>query len=216
MRITFTGHAEAHVAPERGTVHLIVSAENLDQQAALRAAETAAGWLIDDLKPLRSGPVTWYAMDALSTSNWQPRDHQGRAQARQYRAQCRAQVRFKDFFALSSAVSRWGERPHLDVSHVEWDLTDETRDRAKADVLVAALADAHQRARIAAGYLGMPSLRVIEVADPGLLGNGHDNGPAPQAMFARAAAFGDSSQAVELSPQEIAISTTVHVQFEAA
>lgn len=217
MRITFSGHAEALVAPERGTVHLTISAENLDQETALRTAEAAANWLLDDIKPLRSGPVTWYSMDAISTSNWEPRDHHGRAQARQYQAVCRARVKFKDFFALSTAVSRWGEQPSISVGHVEWELTDETRDRVKADVLVAALTDAHQRASVAAGYLGQPTLRVVEVADPGLLGRGEESfGQGPSPMFARGAAFSDSSQAVELSPQEIAISSTLHVQFEAA
>lgn len=216
MRITFSGHAEATVAPERGNVHLSFSAEHLDQQAALRAVEDAANWLIADLKPLRSGPVTWYAMDAITTTNWQPRDERGRAQARQYRAECHAQVTFKDFFALSTAVSRWAERPTMSVGQVEWRLTDETRARIEADVLVAALADAHQRATIAAGYLGAPTLRVVEVADPGLLGGGHDAAPPARPLFARAASFSDSGRGVELSPQEITISSTLHVQFDAA
>lgn len=216
MRITFSGHAEADVAPERGTVHLSVAAQNLDQQAALREAENAANALLTDLKPLREGPVTWYAMDAIATSSWQPRDQHGRAQARQYRAHCRAQVKFKDFFAVSAAVSRWGEQPSISVGHVAWELTDTTRERVEADVLVAALADAHQRASIAAGYLGQPNLRVIEVADPGLLGSGQEVGPPTPMAFARGAAVSESGQGVELSPQEITISTTLHVQFETA
>lgn len=216
MRITFSGHAEALVAPERGTVHLSVATENLDQETALRAVETAAQWLVEDLKPLRSGPVTWYAMDAVSTSNWQPRDHLGQPQARQYRAHCQARVTFKDFFTLSAAVSRWGEQPAISVGQVEWNLTDETRDRVKADVLVAALADAHQRASIAAGYLGQPVLRVVEVADPGLLGRGEESSPMPPALFARGAAMAASEGGVELSPQEITISSELHVQFETA
>lgn len=219
MQISVMGTSEYSIPPERGTAQMRVTAEDVDAARASRRAQSAVARIDAEVRRLAAGddaPVTWFSVGPLTTSSWQPTNPQGKPGPRRYSASARIQVKFRDFTELAAAVTRWGADEDVNVGYVEWALTDATRLEVEAKALTDAVADARQRATAIATACGYATIRVEQVADPGLLG---ENGPMPAVAYDGPAGVMMRGKAVaettELSPEDVRGSAKVHARFRA-
>lgn len=215
MQITVAGRSEFALPPQRGTAHVSVNAQDTDPAKATRRVQTTVARIDEEVRRLAAGPdasVTWFSVAPITTSSWQNTNQQGKPMPRQYSASARIKVKFADFTALADAVNRWGADECINVSHVEWTLTEATKAQIEAKALADAVADARGRATAIAAACGFTGVSVVEVADPGLLGDGPslEGGPTPAAAMLRGKAQADST---ELTPEDVRGSAQVHARF---
>ena len=99
---------------------------------------------------------------------------------------------------LKDAVARYPDRVAL---------------RLEESALTEAVADARRRAQVMAAAAGAGEVRVLEVADPGLLSGGEaaqDSG----VRFARA--YGaNGGEGIAVVPEDVTVEAAVQVRFEA-
>lgn len=200
---------------ERGTLSLGVGFEADQPGLAMQKTQELAGRLDTALSALRPGPVSWYSLDAPTVSVWRPYNDQGRLSPPRYRASAEVGAMFSDFVALSDFVATWGEEIGITVSSVDWTLSDETRDRASAETLAAAVLDARTRATTIAHALEVELGQCVEVADPGLLSTaGPDLNSDVSMQSGHFLAASQPATGVELHPETIVVEATVHARFQ--
>lgn len=219
MQITVVGSSEYSLPPERATAAVLVSAQDTDAGRAAKRAQAEVVRIDQELRRLSTGdeaPVTWFSVGPQTTSSWQPTNNQGKPGVRRFQATARIQAKFRDFSVLSDCITAWGASEDVNVQHVTWTLTDETRLRVEAEALTDAVADARQRALAIAEASGFGEVIVEQVADPGLLG---ESGAAPQAYEGAAMPAmmrgKASSGGADLSPEDVRGTTRVHARFRA-
>lgn len=215
MQITVVGRSEFALPPERGTAHVSVSAQDTDPGRVAHRVQAAVARIDAEVRRLASGPeapVTWFSVAPTTTRSWQNTNSQGKPMPRQYSATAQVLVKFRDFAALADAVNRWGADETTNVSYVQWALTEATKLRVEAKALGDAVADARARAASIAAACGFAGVEVVEVADPGLLGDGGQSagGGVPAAAMMRGKAEADST---ELTPEAVRGSAVVHARF---
>ena len=219
MRITVVGSHAWSIAPERGTVHLLVDLEGDDRAATSRSAAEVVDALGRDLHRLRQGsdaPLTWYSVGPLVTRSWRPWGPDGQPMAPRFGASANLKAKFRDFTAMAEATTRWAEHDGVQVTHVEWALTDATRTTTEAAALTRAVEEARARALAIAQAAGWSDVELEEVADPGLLVAPPGVGPAPMAAGAlRSMAFKDESAGGGVAPEDVRGEAVVHARFRA-
>lgn len=223
LEITVTGTGKVSLPPERATVHLSVGFETPNQQEALdRTTATLHEVVrhIDYLKGMTPSPTTWSSVGAIGTRSWRPFQTKGVTPPPMYAAKADVQVKFRDQGALAYFVDTWAGQPGVTVRYVEWALTEQVRLDSEADALGRAVAKATERARVIAKAGGFSDVRLVEVADPGLLSGmrtAQGGSSGVYAMSARSGAPAGSSEQgpVEITPEDIDIQSTVHGRFVA-
>lgn len=220
MQITVVGSHAWSLAPERATVHLQIDLEGDDRAATSRGAAELVDALGRDLHRLRQGdgaPLTWYSVGPLVTRSWRPWGPDGQPMAMRYGASATLKAKFRDFAALAEVTGGWAEREGVQLSHVEWALTDATRTATEAAALTRAVEEARVRALAIAQAAGWSSVELVEVADPGLLAVPPGGGPVPMASgFGRAMALKqDASGGGGLAPEDVRGEAVVHARFVA-
>lgn len=212
MQITVEGRHTESVPPELASVHLRVEQEGTNRDAVLGHVTDVINRLTAALKAEGDvGTITTLRILPVSTSSWTPTNEQGKPFAPRYTARGRARATFSDFAALSSFMDTWG-RDDVELDQVEWELTDERRRSLEDDVLGRAVEAAEARARTMALAAGAGDVRFVELADQGLLAEARDEmlaggyGAARQMM--------SKSSGVELHPEDIDVTATVHARFE--
>lgn len=208
MLITVEGRHGIELPAERATLHLDLQRTDQDRARALREVERRGSSLVAEIR--RLAEVEGHVVEAPRTWTEQRFDAQGEPVDVQHHASLSLQVVFRDATALSECTARWGEEPDVQLGHVTWELTATTRRRHEDEVTTAAVADARRRAAVMARAAGGGEPRLVELADPGLLGEGarQDRAVAGYARMAKA-------EAIELSPAPIVVSAVVHARFEA-
>ena len=222
MQITVVGSHSWSLAPERGTVHLHVDIEGDDRAATSRAAAEVVDALGRDVHRLRQGhdaPLTWYSVGPLVTRSWRPWGPDGQPLPPRYGASADLRAKFRDFSALAEVTGGWAEREGVQLTHVEWALTEATRTASEAAALTRAVEQARARALALAQAAGYATVEVEEVADPGLLvAPPPVGGPVPLAgSMARAVAFKaeDAGGGGGLAPEDVRGEAVVHARFRA-
>lgn len=224
LEITVTGVGKVSLPPERATVHLTVGFETANQQEALdRTTATLHEVVrhIDYLKGMSPSPTTWSSVGAIGTRSWRPFQTKGVTPPPMYAAKADVQLKFRDQGALAYFVDTWAGQPGVTVRYVQWALTEQVRLKSEADALGRAVAQATERARVIAKAGGFADVRLVEVADPGLLAgmrSAQGGSSGGYAMSARGGAplAGSAEQGlVEITPEDIDIQSTVHARFVA-
>ena len=220
MRITVVGSHAWSIAPERGTVHLLVDLEGDDRAATSRSAAEVVDALGRDLHRLRQGsdaPLTWYSVGPLVTRSWRPWGPDGQPMAPRFGASANLKAKFRDFTAMAEATTRWAEHDGVQVTHVEWALTDATRTTTEAAALTRAVEEARGRALAIAQAAGWRDIEIQEVADPGLLAaEPPGGGTVPVASGAMRMSFKeDAGGGGGLAPEDVRGEAVVHARFEA-
>ncbi len=222
MQITVVGSHAWSLAPERGTVHVQVDLEGDDRAATSRSAAQLVDALAHDLHRLRQGddaPLTWYSVGPLVTRSWRPWGPDGQPLPPRYGAGATLKAKFRDFAALSEVTGSWAEREGVQLSHVEWALTDATRTATEAAALTRAVEEARTRALAIAHAAGWADVELEEVADPGLLvAPPPPGGPMPMAAgrSMNLAYAKDEAAGGGLAPEDVRGEAVVHARFTAS
>lgn len=215
VTITVRGESETRIAPERARVHVTVRTEGADRAAVLDAAGRAA-------EPVRESLVA--RADAATIAEWsssrltvhaeRPWNNEGKRLAPIYHASVDFTGTFEEFSELSLWVTEVSGWDSVEVGHVDWQLTPETRATVEQGVAAEAIRVAVLRAEAYAAALGLGGVTPVAIADQGLM---HHKESARPMM--RAVAFGASDSAgsvgMTYQPELIVISATVEAQFTA-
>lgn len=221
MQITVQGFHEEKLPAELGTIHLAASFESGDKAQAMRLTQELAAAVRGELEHLSgiggdSAPLDRFNVDAISTRSWRPHDQSGKLRPMRFTARVGMRAAFRDFSALSDFAAKWGEVDGVSINRIAWSLTDATQTERENDVLASAIIKAKRRAAHMAATLGVGDVRCTQIADPGLLRGAAE--PAPEARMMRMGAMAAPASdggGVELTPEDITLSATVHAVFEA-
>lgn len=220
MEITVVGTGRAALRPERATIHLTAGFEGGDKAQVLRRATELVQALTAELARLRdheSRPTTWSAVLPMGTRSWRPWSDQGTVLPMRYAASSNLRIKFRDFEALAGFADAWGAVDGVTLGHVEWALTEARQRETDERVRSEAVADARARAQVYATAAGGGVVRCVQVADPGLLVEGHAEA-APMAMMARGYAakdVGGGQGGIEIAPEDVVTEALVHARFVA-
>ncbi|QLQ16004.1 MAG: SIMPL domain-containing protein [Micropruina sp.] len=220
MEITVQGFSEKSLRPEVGRLHATVQAEantKDDVLAKVTAVVTAFGDELRRLEALDEPPLREVVVRPITTSSWRP-VNRGKMQPPIFTANASAQADFTDFAALADIAAAFGATDHLNLTYVEWRLTDETRLAVEAQCVAAAVLAAKDRAATMAKAAGAGDVRFLSVADPGLLGDRSARdlaygAPASAGLMRSKSAM--DVQGIEIAPEDITVSVTVQARFSA-
>jgi uncharacterized protein YggE len=221
MEITVAGTGSASLRPERATIHLTAGFEGPEPQGPMAATTDLVRRLSAELARLKGAdpsPTTWSAVLPIRTRSWRPFSDKGTVPPPVHAASAQVQVKFRDVGALARFVDAWGGVDGVTIVGVRWTLTEATRQDEERRVLARAVEQARERARVIAAAAGAGDVRVVEVADPGLLGGDRHGTSAPSAVAGRPAA--EAARAalapVDLAPEDVELSAVVHARFVTA
>jgi len=220
--ITVQGEYSAWYPAERATVRSSVHAYGAKRDAVFTRAVTAADTvrvLIEAVFDKQAGPVTWWSSDSVRVWSERPWNNEGKQLAPVFHAAVDFSAKFKDFEALSRWVEAAAEVPDVNVSSIEWDLTEATKTSATSEVRSRAVKDAIAKATVFAQSIGLGTVTATALADPGMLGDPGAS-PSPAPMFAargtmKASYDGSGAPALALKPEEIAVASVVDARFVA-
>jgi uncharacterized protein YggE len=214
MEITVAGTGTASLRPERATVHLTAGFEGPEPQSAKERTAELVQRLAADVARLRAAdpsPTTWSAVLPVRTFSWRPFSDKGNLTPLVHRALAEVRVKFRDVGALARFVDAWAGVDGITIAGVRWTLTEATRQAQERRVLTQAVEQARARALVIAAAAGAGDVRIVEVADPGLLAGDRRGTAPPSAVAARSGAA--DAGAVDLAPEDIEISAVVHARF---
>ncbi|TFI00421.1 SIMPL domain-containing protein [Micrococcus lylae] len=214
MRITVHGHHRISRSPELGRLRLRVEASGPDRAAALETVRQEAARLSGELLDLKAGGLLdEYVVQAPGTHVERDHDEHGRPTVLRHVVSVAVTAVFTDASVLGERVSEWALRLPLEIGWVDWQLTEATHRELEESALTEAVADARRRAQVMAAAAGAGEVRVLEVADPGLLSGGEaaqDSG----VRFARA--YGaNGGEGIAVVPEDVTVEAAVQVRFEA-
>ena len=218
LEVTVTGHGEATYPPERCTVHLTISFDGPDRQRTHAKAAETAGELkrrITALHDSDSGPVNWWALDQMRTSQHRPFNKDGRQLPYVYRTAAALEVKFSQLAEVDEFVNAASLLEGVTVDYLDWALTTKSRADKVIQVRDLAVRDASDKAKAYASSLGRAAIEAVAVADPGLLGvesSGHDSSPGARAYAMTPGGLDDS---ISLKPENITLTADVEARFEA-
>lgn len=214
MKISVQGEQRVKVAPERAELYLAASGEHTDRAKVIADVTATANQLGRELEELKqAGAVERYTVQPLRT--WAVR--KGRSRVEQITATVELTADFADFEALGRFTSDVSGRDGVRLAWVRWRLTDATADRLRDECIAGAVERARQRAEAMARAAGAGTIEIVEIADPGLLGNPEPQVPLARPMMARgamASPMADESESVQIVPQEIEIGAQLQLRFD--
>jgi len=202
MKITVTGTSRSKVPAERAHVTFTVTRRGTDADRVIEEVSAAAQEvraLLDELTPDDDGDEAH--LSGLRTWTDLVPDQES-----VHIAQVDGSVRVWELAELGAFLARLAAVDGVSVGHVEWKLTQDTRDAAEPEAIRDAFHDARQRARWIAAAAGHQGVKVISVTDGGL-------GPSLHARQAFLKA--DGSPSLDLDPVDVEISVSLAVEFEA-
>lgn len=211
MLISVHGESHVEVAPERAVASLSVSVDDATRVRALeRITATLAGF-DERLGALReSGAVEKFRADAVRT--WA--GHEGRFGQERVYATATIAAHFLDFEALGRFLTDAAARDGVALQGVTWCLTDATERARRDECIAGAVARATGRAQAMAHAAGAGEVRIVEIADPGLLGDAGGGGMAGAPRFAMMkATLADDALGVE--PEDVRVEVALQLRFEA-
>jgi uncharacterized protein len=215
--ITVRGSFSAFQPPERGTVHASIGYEGSEMQWVYDRVAQDLETVKESIIELEGqGAVTWWSVQQLRTWSSRPWNKDGVQLPLVHHATVSAEVKFRDFAALSRWVGEHvGDTDGFSLSHVNWALTEKRRDELVTEVRTRAVQDAAHRAQLYADALGLGAVKPVAIADAGMLGtHALDEGGGG---YLRATAVGSDGGGpdVELVPEDIRVSATIDGRFMA-
>ncbi|MCX6395353.1 MAG: SIMPL domain-containing protein [Propionibacteriales bacterium] len=171
ITIRVRGSHTTSVPAERGTVRVQIRLESDDLGAVMAAVTDGQTRLlrsIDELHDKRQGPVTWYAVDQLSTYSWTPHDRDNQPLLPRHQVSISAEVKFSDFAALALWVRKAVDISGFSVDGVQWALTAKRRSVVETKAQQRAVLDARTRAQNYADALDLGAVKCRALSDPGL------------------------------------------------
>lgn len=207
VEISVRGSHVVRAQAEIGIVHGRVAATDESLGAAYDEVGRAVEQVTRSLRGLEGGAVTRWAVHGVQT--WT--DHHGPHGRERplHRAVAELQAEFSDRPALSAWLRHMSHVPGFEVGHVAWALGEETRARLRREATAGAMRDARARAQDYAAALGLSTVEVVAVTDPG-------SSAQPMAAVAMAREGVAHAPVLELSPAEVEVRAEVDARFVAS
>lgn len=207
VEISVRGEGERRAAPTRAVIAVSAHAVDPDHQAAYDRAVAASAQVSAEIVDLPAGARGSWSVGEVATYVDRPWTEQGRG-VPEHHAVVAARVEIVDLSRVGALVDAWGTRDGLELGGVTWDISPAERAEAERQARIDAVAAAARRARDLAEAIGRTTIRVCQLADTGLLGEGGRFGPESRSM-AMAAGGG---AAVGLVPADVVITAVVEAR----
>lgn len=233
LTINVTGESIISRHPERAVLHLAVKSDGLEQETVSKDVTTTSNDLHQLFKGLSpkndkgysnvDAPVTTFSSTLLRTWSIVPTDDKNKPMARVHHATSSFEVIFRDFSKLSEIAGKLVAHPKVEIDSIDWRLTDATKKALGSESRKLAIRDAVHKANDYAEVIGQEVV-AVEVTDGGSTSHGRARYMAAAAPAHRSRGlFGSASTemvnasetALDLNPQQIEFTGSVHVKFEA-
>lgn len=211
VEIRVRGSHTATFPPEQATVRAAVSFDGPDAEPVLAAAAAALSLIntsIEERHHPKRGPITRYAIDHVRTGAHRPWNADGKQLPLVHTAVASVTATFIDFDELTRWVAESGSIEGLTIDHVEWDLSEVKLRKVERIARQKAVRDAARRAQDYADALGLGSVAVSAVNDPGLADT-----VGRKVVMASAAAAGGGPPALTMRPEDVQIHAEVEATF---
>lgn len=215
LEITVRGSAETRHPAETAAVTMASAVEGAEKAAVFADAVAIQEPLSSQLRELvELGAVTSWSSDQVRVFSHRPWDEQGKRGAMVHVARVDVRAEFVDFERLSGFLDYWSGIDGVEVTELQWDVTQKNRRIYEAEVRKAAVDDAVIKAQIYANALRRGKVVAEQISDPGML-SGPPDEPGPRLMAKMASADMGGSPSLDLSPDEITIYVEVDARFRA-
>ncbi|WP_255513547.1 SIMPL domain-containing protein [Homoserinibacter sp. GY 40078] len=219
--ITVQGHFTAWIPAERATVSIVVGFDGPERSSVLSSVTAAVQTVTSSIAPLhdpQDGPVTWWSSDRIRVWAQRPWNTEGKQLAPVHHASIAVSVKFKDFDALAEWLTEAATVPGVQVSGIEWALTQARRTSVTTEVRSRAVKGAADKARVFAQAIGASDVRAVAISDPGMLGvRSTADTTSPATMRAAASTgSGGGDRVLDFTPEDIEVSVSVDARFEAS
>ncbi|KAJ5624956.1 hypothetical protein N7510_001265 [Penicillium lagena] len=226
LKITVTGTSSIFRHPERGILTINVSARGFAQEVVGKEAtetfkelhqlfrDLSAKTEDGEVKP--DAAVINFSAGHLRT--WTRDTNEERGRQREHRADMNIQVVFRDFTKMSEVVSSLAWRPNVEISGINWRLTEDTEKALGSESRKEAIRDAINKARDYAEVAGVEVVPVDiqEKATHSMIatkrGRSMDGG-LTSSLAGGATDY--ESQSLDLTPHQIQFTSAVVVEFMA-
>ena len=203
---------------ERATVHARLALEGPDAERVYAGVGAQMGRVHSAVTALHDpaqGPVTWWAAQDVRTWSQRPWNQDGKQLPLVHHARADLQVKFRDFHRLSAWLTEMATVDGFGVDRVEWALTADRRSELVRTARTQAVHEARSKAAAYAEALGLTDVRVVAIADAGMLGEGLHPEDQGAGTFSRAAAM-SGGEPLQLVPEDVEIAASVDARFVAA
>lgn len=217
MQITVLGEAARRYQPEQAILTLKLNFESPDKTDVISRTTDLVRRFTAETDALCEGDTPVVAQRVvlpIGVRSWRPWSQDGEVREERHAASATVRLRFVDFAALSALIDRWGGEDGVQVGSVEWSLTEARLRTEEAVVLADAVAAARTRAEVLARAAGADGVEFVEIADAGLLGDKPEAQPTHPGLM-RALAAPQDDAGIDLTPEEIELSRTIHARFAA-
>lgn len=212
VEIRVRGSHQMTLPPERATVNATVSFDGPAAEPVFAAAAAALAEVAESITQRhhpKRGPVVRYAIDQVRMGSHRPWNNEGVQLPLVHNAAVAVSATFTDFAELARWVAWSAGIDGLSINYVDWDLSESQRRKAERTARQKAVRDAARRAQDYADALGLGSVAVSAINDPGLGGQ-----VQRKVMMASAVAGSPGGGAdFTLRPDEVEINAEVEASF---
>jgi uncharacterized protein YggE len=241
LKIHVNGESSITRLAEQGTLRLTVESEGPDLETVSKEVITRSNSLSELFKALSpkttsgtattDAAVTKFASTFLRTRNYTPHDKDNKPLSKVYQASMSLSVIFRDITKLSEVVGQLVSYSNVEISAIDWSLSEETQKALRSLMRKEAIADAVAKAGDYAGVVGR-EVYPVEIMDGGQSSVVTQHVPS-RSLFGGCAApvaFGQTragglfggggapppepSEMMDLSPPDIQVTSSVSVQFQ--
>ncbi|KAJ5983324.1 hypothetical protein N7481_005423 [Penicillium waksmanii] len=243
LKIRVNGESSITRLAEQGLLRLSVESqgpklETVSKEVVSRSNELTG--LFKTLSPktqagtaTADAAVTNVASTFLSTRNFTPRDRDGQPLEKVYQASMSLSIVFRDITKLSEVVGQLLTYSNVEISSIDWSLSEATQKTLGSQVRREAIRDAVTKANDYAAEVGR-EVYAVDIMDGGQNAT-MQHAPVGRSLFGSAPApsggglFGGSatagfgcatpqasqpSEMLSLSPQNIKFTSSVHIEFQ--
>jgi uncharacterized protein YggE len=212
VAITVRGTHSVALPPQQATVYATVSADGPAVEPVLHLVAATVADIKASLQARHdaaAGPVTRYAVEQIRKGAHRPYNQDGRQLPLVHTASATLTATFTDFEDLAAWIERTAGLDGAGINHIEWALSDDHRLTVEREARQEAVRDARRRAQDYADALGLGTVAVRTISDPGL------SGPVQaKVMMARAmAAPSGGPTEITLRPEDVQIESQVEATF---
>ncbi|OGE55015.1 hypothetical protein PENARI_c005G07089 [Penicillium arizonense] len=227
LKITVTGESAVTHYPERGALAFSVRANGSRQEEISKEVTSTSNDVQQFFKLLcpqtkeehaaAEHPVTTFSSTNIKTWS-QPSDRDGKPVPNPHYASISFKAVFRDFPKMSEVIGKLFTYPKVEVDSIDWRLTDETGSELASKARKMALRDAIRKAD---DYAEVVQRKVVAVEITDYAQGGYRNvamASTPKKKRAMVYASGpddDQVDSLDLTPQEIEVTGSVNVMFEA-
>lgn len=211
--ITVHGRSSERFPAEQATLRIAVAKDGERRDDVMALVADAAASVRDLISDAGDAVQSWSSDTARAWSE-RPWNQDGKQLDPIFHARVELVAVLSDAVALARLVDDSVLVAGVEISGIEWSLTDQTRRIAVARVRREAVSDAADKAAAFADALGMGKVRPLAIADAGMLdGSGQ---PHSQPIGVMRAAMASDSSGMAFAPQPIEVEVIVDARFGAS